>query len=92
MGRSESVVYAPGKGGRGVREDSIRAPPLKGRDSARRVSNVCRAAPESEMSRNHRFFNRSFNGKATRARMGLESLKCGAGCPRAGNEPKSSFL
>ena len=92
MGRSESVVYAPGKGGGGVREDRIRAPPLKGRDSARRVSNVCRAALESEMSRNHRFFNSSFERKGTQARMGLESLKYEPDCPGDGNEAKSSFL
>ena len=75
-----------------MREDSIRAPPLKGRDSARRVWNVGRVAPESEMSRNHRFFKRSFNRKATRAWMGLESLKYEPDCPGGGNEPKSSFL
>ena len=60
-----------------MREDSIRAPPLKGRDSARRVSNVCRTALESEMNRNHRFCNKSFNEKATLARMGLRVSNVG---------------
>ena len=58
----------------------------------RRVSNVGWAALEAAMNRNHRFLNKSFDKKATQAQMGLESLKCGPGCPGGGNEPKSSFL
>ena len=57
-----------------------------------RASNVDRADPEAEISRNNRFLSKSFNEKATQARMGLDSLKCGPGCPGGGNEPQSSFL
>ena len=78
MGRSESVVYASGKGERGgCAKTAFAHSPLKGRDYARRVSNVCPIALESEMSRNHRFCNKSFNKKAILARMGLRVSNVG---------------
>ena len=51
-----------------------------------RVSNVGRAAPEAGMSRNHRFFNKSFNRNGTCRRLGFHRPGPGRGGEERGEE------